>query len=406
MALKKLENITAKQIATHGVQALADRPNVTAQYGQSGLSPLELKLWFDKLVTLLSGKLNAVHDALAADDAGAYIRIPLDEAEITNLYDLIASMGNGSFASRVMQVYPSASVFYTMPLQTAINNIAQAIGENAEEIERLWGAGGTSLDISLNSSTYALLIKLVNQAGEVLSSHTVSLMVGTDKLVDEAVTTAKLAALAVTTAKLAEGAVTTTKIAPAAVTTDRLANGAASTEKLSDRAVTADKLGDAAVIARTIGAGAVTSEKMAAGSVTSEKVRTGAISYDKLSTALANRLLKLENQAFIDLSYDVATGVLTFTAVDGTTESVDLPLELITSGGYYDDTEGDEAIVLQLANGTEIRIPVDDMLRELIGYINTIHDRIYTLQKAPPISALADAMLLPSPTLGQIAALA
>ena len=47
----KFSPITDKQIKAMGVQALANRPNAAGQYGQSGLSPTELKRWFDNLVT-------------------------------------------------------------------------------------------------------------------------------------------------------------------------------------------------------------------------------------------------------------------------------------------------------------------------------------------------------------------
>ena len=55
---KTLQKITSTQITKNGVQALATRPNNSAQYGQGGLSSLELKLWFDKLATFLAGKIN------------------------------------------------------------------------------------------------------------------------------------------------------------------------------------------------------------------------------------------------------------------------------------------------------------------------------------------------------------
>ena len=61
--------------------------------------------------------------------------------------------------------------------------------------------------------------------------------------------------------------------------------------------------------------------------------------------------------------------------------------------------------MLVLANGQEIRIPVDSMLSELIAYMNGIREKIYDLQEAPPISALSDSILLCTPTLGQLAAL-
>ena len=79
---KKLSNITTKQITDKGVQALANRPNASAQYGVSGLSPTQLKLWFDRLATFLAEKINEIHDAISSNDAAAYIRLNLDDFDI------------------------------------------------------------------------------------------------------------------------------------------------------------------------------------------------------------------------------------------------------------------------------------------------------------------------------------
>ena len=69
--MKKLGNITNEQIKEKGVQALADRPNAASQYGQSGLTAAQLKLWFDKLATLLAGKINEIQNVISGDEAGA-----------------------------------------------------------------------------------------------------------------------------------------------------------------------------------------------------------------------------------------------------------------------------------------------------------------------------------------------
>lgn len=363
--MKHLVKITKSQIAEKGVQSLADRPNASAQYGVGGLSPHQLKLWFDKLASFLAEKINEVYDTISADDAADYIRLALDDYGVGSLQDLIDAMLSGEFANKVLQVLPSVNSFATVPLQKYINDAAQAISENAEQIEDLWDSCGVRLKVSLDTSTYTLTIHLFNDAGEVLSVHSVDMMVNTDRIIDSAVTTPKLADRSVTTPKLADESVKTEKIADASVTTEKIKSAA----------------------------------------VTGDKIQAGSITETKLSSALNNRLLTLENQAFTNLSYDAKTGTLTFVSVDGTTESVDLPLELITSGGYYDDTKGKEAVVLVLSNGEEIRIPVDDMLSELIGYMNGIREKIYDLQEAPPIAALSDSILLCTPTLAQLAAL-
>lgn len=61
-----------------------------------------------------------------------------------------------------------------------------------------------------------------------------------------------------------------------------------------------------------------------------------------------------------DIVYNAKTGVLSFNRVNGSTDKIDLPLELIVTSGYYDASTKD--LVLVLANGDSINIPLDDML--------------------------------------------
>ncbi len=103
---KKIPEITQKQISDRGVQALADRPNAQARYGVGGLSAPQLKLWFDKLAEYLAKKINEITTAISSEDAAYYIRLALDEANISNLGDLINAFGNGTFAKLVVKVYP------------------------------------------------------------------------------------------------------------------------------------------------------------------------------------------------------------------------------------------------------------------------------------------------------------
>lgn len=132
--MKQLAKITKSQITEKGVQSLADRPNASAQYGVGGLSPQQLKLWFDKLATFLAEKINEVYDTISATDAADYIRIALDDYDVESLGDLVEAMLSGDFANKILQVFPSANSFATVPLQKYINEAAQAISENAEAI--------------------------------------------------------------------------------------------------------------------------------------------------------------------------------------------------------------------------------------------------------------------------------
>lgn len=135
--MKQLVKITKSQITEKGVQSLADRPNASAQYGVGGLSPQQLKLWFDKLATFLAEKINEVYDTISAADAADYIRLALDDYGVESLGDLVEAMLSGDFANKILQVFPSANSFATVPLQKYINDAAQAISENAEAIEDL-----------------------------------------------------------------------------------------------------------------------------------------------------------------------------------------------------------------------------------------------------------------------------
>ena len=237
--------------------------------------------------------------------------------------------------------------------------------------------------------------------------------VGTRNIKDANVTTIKIKAKAITTDKINDEAVTTEKIADKAVTNDKLDDEIVTTEKIADAAVTNEKLDDAVITTdKIVGQAvttdklkneAVTTEKLGKSSVTAEKIYAGSVNETKLSAGLLNRLLALENDAFTDISYNADDGVLTFTTTTGEVLTVDLPLELIVSGGRYD--EKNQNLVLVLSNGDEIAIPLDDVTKDFIAYVDGIRESIFVLQKAPPLAALADAVLLTTPTLAVVAGL-
>ena len=133
---KQLTPITPKQIAAMGVQSLADRPNAAGGYGQSGLSALQLKLWFDKLVTLAAEKINELQSTLSTEDAASYIRLALDESEVENLQDLVDALSSGVFAGSLLRVFPSAAAQKTEVLQIVINGIAQSLADFDERISK------------------------------------------------------------------------------------------------------------------------------------------------------------------------------------------------------------------------------------------------------------------------------
>jgi hypothetical protein len=97
---KKIDTIPKSEIMTSGVQALGDRLNLTAQYGKSGLTPAQLKKWFDNLSTLAIEKINAIINAINEDNSAVYIGIDsqiLKEEGIDNLAKLVEALNNGNF---------------------------------------------------------------------------------------------------------------------------------------------------------------------------------------------------------------------------------------------------------------------------------------------------------------------
>lgn len=129
----KFSNVTDKQIKAMGVQALANRPNAAGQYGQAGLSAEALKLWFDKLATLLASKINEIQDAISGEDAAKYIGLALGSYK--TLDELIAAMQDGRFAREILGVFPSAGERgdeHLTVLQTVIEDFAKTISELKE----------------------------------------------------------------------------------------------------------------------------------------------------------------------------------------------------------------------------------------------------------------------------------
>ena len=88
------------------------------------------------------------------------------------------------------------------------------------------------------------------------------------------------------------------------------------------------------------------------------------VEIDNKDTVIMNKANDLENaNMFKDVNYNNINGVLTFTRYDDTSKTIDLPLELLVDSGYYDEVSNE--LVLVLANGSEIKIPVGDLLTDL-----------------------------------------
>ena len=131
--MKEFQNITKKQIEQNGVQALSDRPNSVGAYGSGGLSPLELKLAFDRLATLIAEKINEIHKVLASDEAGQYISVQLRKQGIEDLAALVAAIESGRLAE-IMQLTPSAGAEKKENLQDIILSLARSLAEAKENL--------------------------------------------------------------------------------------------------------------------------------------------------------------------------------------------------------------------------------------------------------------------------------
>lgn len=107
--------------------------------------------------------------------------------------------------------------------------------------------------------------------------------IGTEHLVDTAVTEDKLADLAVTLGKIAANAVGSSQLVDLAVIEGKIANSAVTSSALAAGSVVAGKIAALAVEAGSIAANAVTANEIAAGSISTEKLGALSISADQLA---------------------------------------------------------------------------------------------------------------------------
>ncbi len=86
--------------------------------------------------------------------------------------------------------------------------------------------------------------------------------------------------------------------------------------------------------------------------------------------ALLDDLSGFAPSSFSDVSYNGENGKLTFTMAGGDVKEIDLPLELIIARGHYDAAA--QNIVLELANGDALAIPVGDLVDIYAADENTL----------------------------------
>lgn len=130
--MKQFDKITDAQIKRRGVQALADRPNQTGQFGESGLTAAQVKQHFDGLSTYLALRLNNFFETMASEAATEYICLAIEEYE--DLHELIAAFASGDFAKRLLKVKAGASAEELESLQSVLNTFAKEINDRVVQI--------------------------------------------------------------------------------------------------------------------------------------------------------------------------------------------------------------------------------------------------------------------------------
>ncbi len=97
---KELKKLTESDIKQKGVQALSNTPARRSSYGESGLTPQQIKEKLDRLPAYIGELLNGVIDALQGDDFGDYVSVML-HGENTTLSNLMTMIENGLFSGKL-----------------------------------------------------------------------------------------------------------------------------------------------------------------------------------------------------------------------------------------------------------------------------------------------------------------
>lgn len=371
--MKKLLKITEKQISERGVQALADRPNVVQQYGQSGLTATQLKLWFDKLATFLAEKINAIQEVLCGSDAASYLRLELAgldrekekrEDFVYSLQDLCDSFKDGNFVKYLLA--------YSSESDRDKKNVQEILYDTAKKIEAAETALKTYKDLLLSKdgAKNIGLPENYNGAGKTLADLIGDLLNGTvaAKLVlnaygfsssDKTIMTQKSLQAYLNDVKDAlqagKGSVLLEKINERYTKTE-------SDAKLKQGLETKVNIAD---VMENFSGEDINNKQKVLSAYAFNKV------YEKIIGDIGNADTKAKN-ALKNVDYDPVTGVITFTDGNGNPVSFDLPSEKILKSGasYYDDTS--RTLHLVLMDDSDIEIDVSRLVDEYYGDDETI----------------------------------
>lgn len=315
------------------VEQLNNRPNLSGGYGQAKLSAEQLKKWFDSYPSVVREKVDDIIEALSNENLkGNYIAMGLPD-EIGNcLADLVNAIFSGVLA----------------------NHLRVILAENSDSQTLVEALNGIKSDLADT--------------------------IGSDKIADGAVKTDYNEDGSVSNSKLAHDAVYTDAIKDGAITTAKIAEGAIVTTYKKSGSVISSPLAINSVYENSIRPDAVGFSRLAPNVRDTVLSAIATVTYDSSKDALifkpgfnpnVNNTIEIKlglKDFFSGVNYDKSSGILTFSDVKGKElAAVDLPLELIVTGGSYDAETKD--ITLILANGEPIIIPLDDIVDTLSGSI-------------------------------------
>lgn len=316
MGLKKLTNITPAELKAKGVAALADKPNLSASYGVGGLSPTNLKLWFDQIGKFIAEKVNIIQDVLSSDDAASYVKLDLTGLDTTkeaiegfaySLQDLADAFLDGKFAA-FLKAKQNATAEELTALQTILNNIDKRLSDLK----------------ALSDENILDHTSIRNKIETDISSHNTNVQAHQD-----------------IRAKIG--------IDIAAHNGDMTAHSSAMALKFNREDVMPMFSGE---------------DVQNEGKVPSARALSGVIS--AINSSISGIDGKAE-KSLINVEYDAVTGVIVFTKNNGETITYDLPSEKIlkADASYYDAST--RKLHLVLMDNTDIVINVADLVDEYYG---------------------------------------
>ncbi len=303
--MKNFQNITEKEIKTAGVTSLPTRPNSTSRYDQVPMTAGELKAAFDRLARVIIGRVNELQNVLN----GVSEEHP---GEYIKVPDPTGGHGNLSLYDFVM-MFVNNTIANSIRVILSGSNVPQNISTVVPRID----VNVKSIESDINSINNTLLYDVCRDLYCGFSTATKSILIAPES---KSGTWGECAyiTLEMILATLGTGT----------ITSEILADGAVAGAKLSDGAVTAEKIAD------------------------------GAVAEGHLSSEVSAKTVK-------NFSFDPLSGRVTLTMGDDSQKVIDLPTELIVRSGYFDGTA--KSLVLVLANGQTISIPVSALLADLIG---------------------------------------